>query len=44
MIGVTIMSAREMWPSAVIGFGFALTAYWVFFLGYGLVKLVKLAL
>jgi hypothetical protein len=37
------MSARDVWPPAIIGVGFALTAYWVIFLGYGLVRLVELA-
>jgi hypothetical protein len=33
---------RQIWPTAVIAFGLGLTAAWICFLGYGLVKLVEL--
>jgi len=32
------------WPAAVITLGMGLTAAWVILLGYGLVKLIKLAI
>jgi hypothetical protein len=32
------------WPSAVIGFGLAFTIIWIFFLRYGLVKIVAVAI
>jgi hypothetical protein len=32
------------WPAAVITFGLSLTAAWVILLGYGLVRLVELAI
>ena len=32
------------WPAAVITFGISLTAAWVILLGYGLVRLVDLAI
>jgi hypothetical protein len=35
---------REIWPAAVITFGLSLTAAWVILLGYGLVRLVELAI
>ena len=35
---------HRIWPVAVIGFAFGLTAAWIWFLGYGLVKLVELAI
>jgi len=38
------MTVRDVWPPALIGVGFALTGYWVIFLGYGFVKLVELVL
>jgi hypothetical protein len=34
---------REVWPAAIITFGLVLTVGWVCLLGYGLVKLVQLA-
>jgi len=34
--------AHQIWPTAAIGFGLGLTAMWVCFLGYGLVKIVEL--
>lgn len=37
------MTVRDVWPPAIIGVGFALTAYWVILLGYGVVKLIELA-
>ena len=33
---------RQIWPKAVIAFGLGLTAAWICFLGYGLVKLIEL--
>jgi hypothetical protein len=33
-----------IWPTAVIVFGIGLTAAWVGLLGYGLVKLIELAI
>ena len=44
MYGAMTMTVRDIWPTAVIGVGFAFTAVWVALLGYGLVKLVELAL
>jgi hypothetical protein len=35
---------HRIWPDAVIGFGFALTTYWICLLGYGFVKIIKLAI
>ena len=32
------------WPKAVIGFGLALTAAWMCLLGYGLVKIIEMAI
>lgn len=32
------------WPAAVITFGVSLTAAWVILLGYGLVRLIELAI
>ena len=32
------------WPAAVITFGLSLTAAWVILLGYGLVRLIELAI
>jgi hypothetical protein len=34
---------NRYWPPAIIGVGFALTASWIFFLGYGFVKLMLVA-
>jgi hypothetical protein len=36
------LPVRRIWPTAVIAFGLGLTAAWICFLGYGLVKLVEL--
>jgi len=37
--------AREqLWPTAVIVFGVSLTAAWTILLGYGLIKLIQLAI
>jgi hypothetical protein len=33
-----------IWPTAVIAFGISLTAAWVGLLGFGLVKLIELAI
>jgi hypothetical protein len=33
----------SFWPAAVITFGLSLTAAWVIVLGYGLVRLIELA-
>jgi hypothetical protein len=46
------MSNRELkpairhpfWPTAVIAFGISVTAAWMGLLGYGLVKLIELAI
>ena len=35
---------RRIWPAAAIAFGLGLTAAWMCFLGYGLVKLVEIAI
>ena len=35
---------RAIWPTAVIAFGLGLTVAWMGLLGYGLVKLIELAL
>ena len=35
-------SVHRIWPTAVIAFGLGLTAVWICFLGYGLVKIVEL--
>ena len=41
--GVT--SKREpIWPTAVIASGISLTAVWMGLLGYGLIKLIELAI
>ena len=34
---------EPFWPQAVIMFGLSLTAAWVILLGYGLVKLIEIA-
>jgi hypothetical protein len=34
----------SFWPAAVITFGVSLTAAWVILLGYGLVRLIELAI
>ena len=34
---------REIWPVAVITFGLVITVGWVCLLGYGLIRLVQLA-
>ena len=36
--------SRRVWPTGVIAFGIGLTAAWMCLLGYGLVKLVELAI
>jgi hypothetical protein len=37
--------AREpFWPAAVVVFGISLTAAWSILLGYGLIKLIRLAI
>jgi hypothetical protein len=36
------LSVHQIWPTAVIGFGLGLTAVWICFLGYGLVRIVEL--
>ena len=35
---------HRVWPVAVIGFGLALTAAWICLLGYGLVKIIEMAI
>jgi hypothetical protein len=34
---------EPFWPQAVITFGLGITAAWVILLGYGLVKLIEIA-
>ena len=34
---------EPFWPAALITFGLSLTAAWVILLGYGLVRLIELA-
>jgi hypothetical protein len=38
------VAVRGIWPAAAIAFGLGLTAAWICFLGYGLVKLVDLVI
>jgi hypothetical protein len=38
------MTFRRIWAPAVITFGFGLTAAWIGILGYGLFKLIELAI
>jgi hypothetical protein len=38
------LPVHQIWPTAVIAFGLGLTAAWICFLGYGLVKLVELVI
>jgi hypothetical protein len=35
---------NSIWPIAVITFGLSLTAAWIGLLGYGLIKLIELAI
>jgi hypothetical protein len=35
-------SIHQIWPQAVVGIGLGVTAAWMCFLGYGLVRLVEL--
>ena len=35
---------RPIWPVLTVAFGLSLTAAWIGLLGYGLVKLIELAL
>ena len=35
---------HRIWPVAVIAFGLALTAAWMCLLGYGLVKIIEMAI
>ena len=35
---------RKIWPQAVVGLRFSLSVAWTFFLGYGFVKLITLAI
>jgi hypothetical protein len=35
---------HSIWPTVVIAFGLSVTAAWVGLLGYGLVKLLELAI
>ena len=35
---------RRIWPQTVVGLGLSLSVAWTFFLGYGLVKLITLAI
>ena len=34
---------RRIWPWAMIALGIAATAAWIFFLAYGLVKIIEMA-
>jgi hypothetical protein len=38
------MMIRRIWPTATIALGLGLTAAWVGLLGYGLYKLIDLAI
>jgi hypothetical protein len=38
------VSVHQIWPKAVIWIGVGLTAVWICFLGYGLIKLVELVI
>jgi hypothetical protein len=38
------LAVPQIWPTAVLAFGLGLTAAWICFLGYGLVKLVELVI
>jgi hypothetical protein len=33
----------HIWPAAIIGFGFVLTAAWGALLGYGIIMLIRIA-
>ena len=35
---------RRIWPQAVIVFGLGITAAWICLLGYGIVKLIEMAI
>jgi hypothetical protein len=35
---------QRVWPEAAIGVGLGLNVVWTFFLGYGLIKLLHLAI
>jgi hypothetical protein len=35
---------HRIWPEVVIGFAFALTAAWICLLGYGIAKIIQLAI
>jgi hypothetical protein len=37
-------SIHRIWPLMAIGFGFGLSAVWICFLGYELVKIVEAAI
>jgi len=44
-LDATPRKAREpFWPVAVVAFGISLTAGWTILLGYGLIKLIQLAI
>jgi hypothetical protein len=46
-LGAAQAAAREprhIWPRVIVAFGLALTVAWICLLGYGLVKLVELAI
>ena len=40
---VVVVRREPFWPVAVITFGLSITAAWVILLGYGLVKLIEIA-
>ena len=35
---------QNVWPAAAVGLGLGLSVVWTFFLGYGLIKLIDLAI
>ena len=35
---------RRIWPWAMIALGVAITVAWIFFLAYGLVKIIEMAI
>ena len=41
---IRVPFVRRIWPQAVIAFGLVFTAAWICFLGYGIVKLIEMAI
>ena len=39
-----VPSRQPIWPAAVITFGISLTVSWMILLGYGLIRLIELAI